>query len=65
MRPALSLVVQAKIIGGFPDPPVIMGHVGVTIAKGAERILYRVGKAWHAPNMRAFANTLCPDGVVR
>ena len=56
---------QSQIVGGFPDPPMIMRHVGMGQTKGPEGILHRVGETGHTAHMRAFAHTLGTDRVMR
>jgi predicted TIM-barrel fold metal-dependent hydrolase len=36
------LIVQTKVIGRLPNAPVIMGHIGVPVAKRPEGILYSI-----------------------
>ena len=63
--PALSLIVQAKVVGSLPNTPVVMRHIGVAVAKRPEGILYCIRETRDATNMWAFPHTLRPYWVMR
>src|SRR5215475_13437818 len=56
---------QTEFVRRTPDPPMVVRHLDMRRAEKPEGVVDRIGETRHAADIRALADALGADGMVR